>query len=790
MIQRRCGHNLPIRKLLLAIVLGWAAAVWAATPLPLTTVKAIHNLTDAEARQGLPVAFEATVTYFRQYQKNLYVQDDGAATFVKATTDLKLVPGDRVLVRGTTRSTFHTNVISNHIALLHHGALPKAVPATFDELIRAQHNAMLVSVRGHIHSADLVASPISPMRFTALRMLTDGGYVDVEVDSDDANALKGLLDTEAEVTGVAGARFDGKMEQTGVVLHVSNLADIKILKRAGVNPWSLPVTPMDQILTKYYVKNLTQRIRVSGTITYYEPGSVVVLQNGARSLWIKTQSIAPLRIGDMADATGFPNVNEGFLTLTGSEIQDHQVQAPIEPQPVVWHQLASSGHVFDLVSIEGQVVMEVREASQDEYVLVSDGYLFSAIYRHIDPTGAVPRTPMKHIPVGSKVRVSGICVLDSANPFDRNVSFNILLRSADDIAVVARPSWVTIGNLIRLVSILLVVAIASFVWAGTLKRKVLRQTADLSARIEAEAAFERRMALLEHRRSHILEDINKSRPLAEIMEEITEMVSFQMDGAPSWCQIAGGALLGNYSAGADQLRIVSKEIAARSGPPLGVLFAGLDPLTPPADGELEALSTGTKLAAVAIETRRLYSDLVYRSEFDTLTDIQNRFSFEKRLDALIPVARETASTFGLIYIDLDKFKLVNDIYGHQAGDLYLQEAAARMKQQLRPGDLLARLGGDEFAVLVPRVRNRSGVEEIALRLERCFVDAFTVDGLSLHGSASVGLALYPQDGVTRDSLLSAADAAMYVAKHNSQDVEPAPAEPAAPQSPPVDPGHD
>jgi diguanylate cyclase (GGDEF)-like protein len=119
----------------------------------------------------------------------------------------------------------------------------------------------------------------------------------------------------------------------------------------------------------------------------------------------------------------------------------------------------------------------------------------------------------------------------------------------------------------------------------------------------------------------------------------------------------------------------------------------------------------------------------------------------------------------LIYIDLDDFKQVNDLCGHQVGDLYLQEVALRMKRQLRSHDMLARLGGDEFAVLLPLVHNRAEVEEIALRLERCFDGPFAVEGFVLHGSASVGIALYPQDALTKDGLLSAADAAMYQAKN-------------------------
>jgi diguanylate cyclase (GGDEF)-like protein len=216
------------------------------------------------------------------------------------------------------------------------------------------------------------------------------------------------------------------------------------------------------------------------------------------------------------------------------------------------------------------------------------------------------------------------------------------------------------------------------------------------------------------------------------------------------------------------LHVVSKEIPARSGSALGTIFVGLDSLGASEDAESEALSAGTRLATLAIETRRLYSDLRHRSEFDLLTDIHNRFSLETQLNSQIEDARQEAGVFGLIYIDLDEFKKVNDLYGHFAGDLYLQEVALRMKRQLRSHDTLARLGGDEFAVLVPLVHRRAEVEEIALRLERSFDEPYAIDGYTLRGSASVGVALYPEDGATKDSLLSAADAAMYVAKHTKR----------------------
>jgi diguanylate cyclase (GGDEF)-like protein len=749
------------------MIFGWAPVAWGAEASPtLTTLRAITALNNAEASHHPAVVFEATVTYFPGYESLLFVQDDDAAVFVLASADMRLTAGDRVLVRGTMRESFRPIIIPDSVTVLRHGDLPKAVPATFDELIRGQHDCTMVTVHAVIRTADLRVS--SYAHTTYMQMATDGGYIDATVDSSDEKALKGLLDAEVEVTGIAGGKFDGKMQLTGVLLHVPTLADVKILKRAAASPWSLPVTPMDKILTVYHVREQMQRVRVHGTITYFQPDSSAVLQDGAKSLWIATPVHSSLQIGDMADATGFPDTRNGSLVLSHGEIEDRRIPAPITPQPATWRQLAfwsansPDGHMYDLVSIDGQVLTEVREASQDEYVLIADGQVFSAIFRHEDGGGPLQLPPLKMVPAGSKIRVTGICLIDATNPFNttKEAPFSILLRSFDDITVIARPSLVNMRNLTLAVSLLLLVVVVVGGWGWTLRRKVGQQTATLAT-----------MAEFEKRRSHILERINGSDALSEILEEITELVSLVLNGIPCWCETSGGAILGVCPPDPDRLRIVHTIVASHSGSTLGSLFAGLDPLSLPEAREPEALSIGARLASLAIETRRLYSDLLRRSELDPLTEIQNRFSLDKHLDARIEQARQSASIFGLIYIDLDKFKQINDRYGHHIGDLFLQEAARRMKHQLRGGDILARLGGDEFAALVPVMQGRVEVEAIVSRLEHCFEDPFVVGGYLLNGAASFGIALFPEDGCTGDSLLSAADAAMYVAKHNKQQVE-------------------
>jgi diguanylate cyclase (GGDEF)-like protein len=742
-----------MKKLGLALVILSCASAWAAQPA-LTTLRAVHTLTGAEAKQQLPVDFEGTVTYYDDQGKDLFVQDGSIAMYVFAPSGAGFVPGDRVRVQGKTDSDFRPDVIADEVTLLHHGQVPEAVPATFGQLIRVELDCVRVTMRARVRSADIVTDRNETNIY--LNLLVDGGYIDATILGHDESKLKDLLDADVEITGAVAGKFDSKMQLAGIMLQVPSLTDVKIIKPAATRIEALPITPIDEILSGYDVGDRTQRVRVSGSITYYQPGTAIVLQDGAKSLWVTTQFEGPLHVGQIADVTGFPDASNGFATLTHSEVTETTLRAPASPQPSDWAQLASGKHAFELVSVEGTVQVAVREAAQDEYVFTANGRPFSAIYRHPD-LSSLPA--MKPVAVGSRVRVTGICTMErGSNPLGDPIAFHILVRGFDDVRVLAEPPWLSIHHLMEIVGVLLVIVLIASARGWILERRVRRQTAALAARIEADADMERR-------RSRILEDINAGRDLAEILERVTALVSFSLRGSRCWSLLADGTCVGDYTSRMGKLSVVRHEIPARSGPAHGDIFAAVDPSAESDPAPLNSLSMGAALCAIAIETRGLYSDLVHRSEFDLLTNVHNRFSFEKGLEEAIKQARQQPEILGLIYIDLDKFKDINDVYGHRVGDIYLQEAAHRMKHQLRPDDMLARLGGDEFGVIVRAVRNKTDVQEIAARLERCFDHPFTIEAFRLTGSASVGIAFYPEDGEAKDSFLSAADAAMYVAKN-------------------------
>jgi diguanylate cyclase (GGDEF)-like protein len=307
-----------------------------------------------------------------------------------------------------------------------------------------------------------------------------------------------------------------------------------------------------------------------------------------------------------------------------------------------------------------------------------------------------------------------------------------------------------VRNLVLLVGILLsaLVVIGGRGWA--IERRLRHKTAEL--------------ATVEQRRSEILEDINSSKSLVDILGKILQLVSFKLGGAPCWCFLADGTQAGSPAVPSTDLRVIDHQIGSRAGAALGTISVALGSFAKTDHVHDEVLPAAAGLALVAIETDRLHSDLRYRSEFDLLTDIYNRFSLERRLDQLVESAKLGTFSFGLIYIDLDAFKQINDTYGHNVGDLYLREAVLRMKSQIRPGDMLARIGGDEFAVLVERIISVSSVEEVAHRLDHCFDAPFAVDGKRLIGSASFGISIYARDATSKDGLLKAADYAMYAAK--------------------------
>jgi diguanylate cyclase (GGDEF)-like protein len=174
------------------------------------------------------------------------------------------------------------------------------------------------------------------------------------------------------------------------------------------------------------------------------------------------------------------------------------------------------------------------------------------------------------------------------------------------------------------------------------------------------------------------------------------------------------------------------------------------------------------ILATAVEREDARNRLTWLAQFDALTGLPNRHRLGLCLEEAIGAAAASGQRAGVMFIDLDRFKSVNDMLGHSVGDELLAQAGRRLQDCVRTLDVVARLGGDEFAVVLPQLDAAGEAEPIARRIVEALAQPFLLQGQQLFVSASVGIAAWPDDGADAATLLKSADTAMYSAKQNGR----------------------
>ena len=165
------------------------------------------------------------------------------------------------------------------------------------------------------------------------------------------------------------------------------------------------------------------------------------------------------------------------------------------------------------------------------------------------------------------------------------------------------------------------------------------------------------------------------------------------------------------------------------------------------------------------ELRMARDHLQYLAYHDSLTGLPNRLLFNDRLGQALLMASRRLSKVGLIYIDVDHFKRINDSLGHNAGDVFLRDIAHRIRSCVRDVDTLARIGGDEFSMVLERIGNIAHVREVAEKILLALAPPVSIENLELTVTVSLGIAIYPDHAEDVSSLIHAADRAMFAAKN-------------------------
>ncbi|MEO8119594.1 MAG: EAL domain-containing protein [Rhodoferax sp.] len=212
----------------------------------------------------------------------------------------------------------------------------------------------------------------------------------------------------------------------------------------------------------------------------------------------------------------------------------------------------------------------------------------------------------------------------------------------------------------------------------------------------------------------------------------------------------------------------STPILSPEGPALGSFALYYKTVHGPTPTDLALIELATHSAGIAIQRHQTQARIQHMAHHDALTDLPNRILLEDRLNQAIAQARRDQSHVGVLFIDLDHFKHINDSLGHHVGDALLMEVAQRLRASVREGDSVARIGGDEFVISLPRLADSQNAAQVAEKIVATLSSSILLNGHDLRIGASIGISLYPEDGEDADALLRAADTAMYNAKEKGR----------------------
>jgi diguanylate cyclase (GGDEF)-like protein/PAS domain S-box-containing protein len=205
-------------------------------------------------------------------------------------------------------------------------------------------------------------------------------------------------------------------------------------------------------------------------------------------------------------------------------------------------------------------------------------------------------------------------------------------------------------------------------------------------------------------------------------------------------------------------------INSRHREPCGIFFVYTRDGHGPSASAVEMLKLASELIGVANEHRQLNDQLTFQAHHDSLTRLPNRALFNDRLQLALAAAARASNPLAVLLIDVDRFKFVNDTYGHANGDELLCQLATRLQRRLRASDTLARMGGDEFAAILSSLANPTDAERVATDLVNEFKKPMNLGGRELAVTITVGAAVFPRHGNDSASLLRNADLALYRAK--------------------------
>ena len=474
----------------------------------LTSAAQIRALTPEQAQQRIPVHLKAVVIFFSQDLYSCFVEDETAGIYLSYPPNnlwpTPLEPGQTVEVTGVVIPGEYAPVVTvDHVTVTGRTELSSPQSVSYDQLASGTEDSQFVEIGGVVRSL----WKFGATKFYQMEVATGAGRLLVFAQNLPVSRPDELLDSTVRVRGVCATMFNHKRQLFAVELMVPRQEDLQIETPASQNPFEVPARSIGSLLQFRPHENYGHRVKVTGTVTLFVPGSKLYLQDGQDSALAETKSTEPLALGDIVEVLGFPSQGNYTPMLQDAVYRKIASAAPLAPVPVTTDDALTGNFDSELVQISARVIDRTRQGNEQFLLLQQSNVIFQA-----NLEGQNDADNFTHAENGSVVSVTGVCRIDPGGGWIpllnwRAKSFNILMRSPSDIVVLQSPPWWNLQRVLWMSGLLAFVTLAAFGWVGVLRRQVAERTLQLETEIHQRQLAERRREI-EHERARMAHDLH------------------------------------------------------------------------------------------------------------------------------------------------------------------------------------------------------------------------------------------------------------------------------------------
>lgn len=472
----------------------------------LGTVAAVRALTVAEMGQKIPVRLNGVVTFFDEALFSRFIQDQTAGIYLQFPTNIgppMLVPGQEVEVTGyASPGEFAPVVMVDRLLVGGEKKLPTAKPTTYEELATGTEDSQFVGITGIVRA---VRRPENS-QYYQIEIATGGGRLLVYAKELPVARAEELLDSTVRVRGVCSTQFNHQRQLFAIRLMVPRPEDLKIEIPAPREPFAVPTRPIGSLLQFTPQETYGHRVKVAGTVIYFEPGSVMFLQDSNYGVEVMTRETTPLKPGDRVEALGFvaqgdytPHLQDAiYRKISGGE--------PVIPFKLTIDEALKGDYDCRFIQVSARLIDRTQHGEEQFLILQDSNFIFQASLKL-----KADQDDFTFLENGSRVSVTGVCRIEpgewEAGGNWRAKSFSLLLCSPSDVVVLEAPSWWTLKKVLWFAGGLGFMTLAAFVWVAVLRRKVAERTRELEEQIQKRQHAERTREI-EQERARVAHDLH------------------------------------------------------------------------------------------------------------------------------------------------------------------------------------------------------------------------------------------------------------------------------------------